>query len=138
MLYLCNFQYTRCTCIPNIYINDLSYNFKWNPRLLVDDTFLFFLLSTNWKKQLIAWITTTRNKELGVPVQNKLQTWSIKKAQEVIFSWKITMIIKESLALVFFGEFCKISKNTFFAKHLRTAASEVNDTYWGDLRALSR
>ena len=86
MLYLCNFQYTRFTCIPDIYINDLSYNFKWNPRLFVDDTFLFFLLSANWKKELIAWITTPRNKELGVPVQNKLQTWSIKKAQEVIFS----------------------------------------------------
>ena len=44
MLYLCNFQYTRFTCIPDIYINDLSYNFKWNPRLFVDDTFLGFFI----------------------------------------------------------------------------------------------
>ena len=33
-------------------------------------------------------------------------------------------IKKESLAQVFPYEFCEISKNTFFAEHLRTTASE--------------
>ena len=32
---------------------------------------------------------------------------------------------KEALAQVIFCEFCEISKNTFFAEHLRTSASEA-------------
>ena len=34
-------------------------------------------------------------------------------------------IQKEILAKVFSREFCEIFKNTFFAEHLRTAASEL-------------
>ena len=40
-------------------------------------------------------------------------------------------IKKESLAQVFFCEFCKIFKNTSFTEHLRTTAS-------GDIFFLSR
>ena len=35
-------------------------------------------------------------------------------------------IKKEILAQVFFCEFCEISKNTFFAKHLRATASPIS------------
>ena len=34
-------------------------------------------------------------------------------------------IKKETLAQVFSGEFCKISKNTFFAEHIRPTASAL-------------
>ena len=34
-----------------------------------------------------------------------------------------TLLKKESLAQVFFCEFCEISKNTFFTEHLWTTAS---------------
>ena len=34
-----------------------------------------------------------------------------------------TLLKKETLAQVFSGEFCKISKNTFFTEHLWATAS---------------
>ena len=33
-------------------------------------------------------------------------------------------LLKETLAQMFFYEFCEIFKNTFFTEHLRTTASE--------------
>ena len=33
---------------------------------------------------------------------------------------------KETLVQVFSGEFCEISKNTFFTEHLWTAATKIN------------
>ena len=38
-------------------------------------------------------------------------------------------IKKEPLALVFFCEFCEISKNTFFTEHVWTGASERGNTF---------
>ena len=40
-----------------------------------------------------------------------------------IVSFLINFIKKMTLAQVFFGEFCEISKKTFFTEHLRTIAS---------------
>ena len=41
-------------------------------------------------------------------------------------SFLVTFIKKETLAQFYSCDFCKISKNTFFTKHLRTTASYKN------------
>ena len=45
-----------------------------------------------------------------------------------LFFNKVNFIKKETLAQVFFCEFCEISKNTFFKEHLWTTAS-VNSCF---------
>ena len=44
-------------------------------------------------------------------------------------------IKKETLAQVFFCEFCEISKSTFFTEHLWTTASETNTRFFISLFA---
>ena len=46
------------------------------------------------------------------------------------FSGVCNFIKKEALAQVFPCEFCKISKNTFLAEHLRATASNHQKTRW--------
>ena len=46
----------------------------------------------------------------------------------VSFLTKLLFFKKETLAQVFFCEFCEISKNTFFTEHLWTTASKVLTT----------
>ena len=43
---------------------------------------------------------------------------------QIIFFYKVDK--KETLAEVFSGEFCEISKNTFFTEHFLTIVSEIN------------
>ena len=43
----------------------------------------------------------------------------------------VTFLKKETLAQVFSCEFCKIFKNTFFTKHLRTTASMAQEFLTG-------
>ena len=43
----------------------------------------------------------------------------------------LNFIKKETLAQVFFFDFCEISKNNFFTEHLLTTASLRDTVEWG-------
>ena len=63
-----------------------------------------------WKKVFLEILQSSQENTCArVSFWIKLQAWNFIK--------------KETLAQVFSGEFCEISKNTFFTEHLWTTAS---------------
>ena len=52
--------------------------------------------------------------------------WRCCKEKGVLKNFSKFVVKKETLALVFSHEFCETLKNTFFAEHFRTTASQRN------------
>ena len=111
-------------------VHTYGFHFCQNPETLIFRTFLFFFPS-----DLFQLFSKKQKQPPEVFCQKKsvLRNFAKFKGKQVcqrlfnkVAGLRLATLLKESLAQVFFCEFCEINKSTFFTKYLRETASGKN------------